>query len=77
MKEKIKDVVVRAFKTFCQATIAYLAATFGSQLAGVDVFNADAMKNVIISLIIGALSAGLSATWNGVIQPILSNKKEI
>ena len=75
MKEKINDVATRAFKTFWQAMIAYLAATFGSQLAGVDVFDASAMKNVLISLLIGALSAGLSAAWNGVIQPLLDKAK--
>lgn len=75
MKEKINDVATRAFKTFWQAMIAYLAATFGSQLAGVDVFDANAMKNLLISLLIGALSAGLSAAWNGVIQPLLDKAK--
>lgn len=75
MKEKIKDISIRALKTFWQATIGYLAATFGTQLAGVDVFNADAMKNIFISLLVGALSAGLSASWNGVIKPILDSTK--
>ena len=75
MKEKLKDVATRAFKTFWQAMIAYLVATFGTQLAGVDVFDASALKNVLISLLIGALSAGISAAWNGVIQPLLDRTK--
>ena len=75
MKEKIKDVTIRAFKTFWQATIAYLVATFGSQFAGVDVFDIDALKNIFISLLIGSISAGLSAAWNGVIQPLLYKAK--
>ena len=75
MKEKLKDIATRAFKTFWQAMIAYLAATFGSQLAGVDVFDASAMKNVLISLLIGALSAGLSASLNCLIQPLLDKAK--
>ncbi|MBQ4510678.1 MAG: hypothetical protein II984_08140 [Clostridia bacterium] len=75
MKEKLKDVATRAFKTFWQAMIAYLIATFGTQLAGVDVFDASALKNVFISLLIGALSAGISAAWNGVIQPLLDRTK--
>lgn len=77
MKEKIKDVAIRALKTFWQAAIAYFVATFGSQLAGVDVFDVNALKNIIIGLIVGAISAGLSAAWNGVIQPILNNAKAI
>ena len=75
MKEKLKDVATRAFKTFWQATVAYFIATFSTQLAGVDAFDIDALKNAFIGLLIGALSAGLSAAWNGVISPLLDKAK--
>ena len=75
MKNKVKDVLIRAGKTFWQAAAAYLAATFGTQLAGIDVFNAEALGNVAIGLAVGALAAGLSATWNGVIAPGLDKLK--
>lgn len=69
-----KDIAIRALKTFWQASIAYLVATFGTQMAGVDVFDLEAMKGVIGGLLIGALAAGISASWNGVCQPMLDRR---
>ena len=70
-----KDVTVRALKTFWQSAIAYLVATFGTQMAGVDVFDLEALKSVLGGLLIGALAAGISASWNGVVQPKLDRLK--
>jgi hypothetical protein len=67
-----KDVTIRAAKTFWQSGIAYIVATISTQMAGVDVFDAHALKSVIGSLLIGALAAGISAAWNGVAQPVLN-----
>lgn len=64
-----QDVVIRALKTFWQSAIAYLVATIGTQ--GVDLFERD----MIGGLLIGALAAGLSASWNGVVQPKLNKLK--
>lgn len=75
MNPKVKDVLIRALKTFWQAVIAYFATSFGTQIAGIDVFNFDALKNCAIGLIVGAVAAGLSASWNGVIQPALNKLK--
>lgn len=75
MKEKVKDVLIRAAKTFWQAVAAYLAATFGTQLAGVDLLDVHALGNVAVALGVGALAAGLSATWNGVVAPVLERLK--
>ena len=63
-----KDVAVRALKTFWQAAIAYLVATLST---GVDVFEGE----VIGGLLIGALAAGISASWNGAVQPVLDKLK--
>lgn len=71
----MNDVIVRALKTFWQSSIAYLVATIGTQMAGVDVFDLDALKGVIGGLLIGALSAGISASWNGAVQPLLEKYK--
>lgn len=65
----MNDVMMRAFKTFWQSVIAYLVATISTQ--GVDVFD----KGVIGGLLIGALAAGISASWNGVFQPMLDKLK--
>ena len=63
-----KDVLVRALKTFWQSAIAYLVASLSQ---GVDLFEGE----VIGGLIIGALAAGISASWNGVVQPRLNRLK--
>ena len=77
MKEfsKAKDILIRALKTFWQAVVAYLVTSFGTQIAGIEVFSFDALKNVAIGLLVGAIAAGLSAAWNGVIQPALDKFK--
>ena len=64
----MKDISARALKTFWQAAIAYLVATLST---GVDLFEGD----VIGGLLIGALAAGLSASWNGAVQPVLNKLK--
>ena len=70
-----KDIMVRAIKTFWQSSIAYLVATFSTQMAGVDVFDLEAMRSVVGGLLIGALAAGISASWNGAVQPMLNKLK--
>lgn len=65
----MNDVLVRALKTFIQASIAYLVATIGA----VDVFD----KGVAEGLLIGAIAAGISASWNGVVQPVLDKCKGV
>jgi hypothetical protein len=65
-----KDVAMRALKTFWQSGIAYIVATLSTQ--GVEVFERD---GVIYGLLIGALAAGISASWNGVAQPMLDKAK--
>ena len=63
-----KDVARRAVKTFWQAAIAYLVACLSQ---GVDLFEGE----VIGGLLIGALAAGISASWNGAVQPVLNRLK--
>ena len=65
-----KDVAMRALKTFWQSGIAYIVATLSTQ--GVEVFERE---GVICGLLIGALAAGISASWNGVVQPMLDKYK--
>ena len=63
-----KDIAIRALKTFWQSAIAYLVASLST---GVDLFEGE----VIGGLLIGALAAGMSASWNGVVQPKLDRLK--
>lgn len=64
----MKDVSIRALKTFWQAAVAYLVMSLGQ---GVDLFEGE----VIGGLLLGALAAGISASWNGAIQPVLNKLK--
>ena len=70
-----KDVAIRAMKTFWQSGIAYLVATFSTQMSRVDVFDIHDVQSVFGGLLVGALAAGLSASWNGVVQPMLDKCK--
>lgn len=63
-----KDVAIRAVKTFWQTAIAYIVMILGQ---GVDLFEGEAIGG----LLIGALAAGISASWNGAIQPVLNKLK--
>ena len=70
-----KDVAIRAMKTFWQSSSAYHLATFSTQMSGVDVLDLHDLQSMFGGLLIGALAAGLSASWNGVVQPILDKCK--
>ena len=63
-----KDIAIRALKTFWQASIAYLVASLSQ---GIDLFEGE----VIAGILIGALAAGISASWNGAVQPVLNKLK--
>ena len=63
-----KDIIVRALKTFWQSALAYLVASLSQ---GIDLFEIE----VIGGLLIGALAAGISASWNGAVQPVLNKLK--
>lgn len=58
-KKAIKDILIRALKTFIQAFISYLSidAFFG-------VTDLTTFKKIALSLLVGALAAGVSAVWN-------------
>lgn len=72
MSEKIKNVAERAIKTFIETAISYLIA----HLSGANFFGSDETKTVWIGLAISAGAAGLSATWNGVFQPLFKPSEE-
>ena len=74
MSEKTKDVLNRALKTFWQAALAYLLADVSVlQAALTDV---SAGKRVLLTLGVGAVAAGLSAVYNGLVKPLLEDRKE-
>lgn len=68
LDSKIKDVIIRALKTFWQSSLATLMITF-PEIIELIPLGWVAMKPVLVSAVIGALAAGLSAVYNGVIAP--------
>ena len=64
-KEKIKDIVARATKTFVQAFIGSFTidAFFG-------VTDTEAIKKIGLSMLVAAVAAGVSAVWNMVLDLI-------
>ena len=77
MREEVKDVAIRSAKTFWQGAVAYLLVAFGSQLGTIDIFSLEGLQKLGVSLLSGAVAAGLSAEWNGVIQPTLDKMKGV
>lgn len=74
MKESVKDVVTRALKTFWQAALASLAVTL-PQIVENLYSGWNVLKPILVSAGIGALAAGFSAAYNGVIKPIIVKLK--
>ncbi len=58
-KDKLKDIAIRALKTFVQA---FLSAISVDALVGVTDF--AVFKKVLVSVLIAAAAAGISAVWN-------------
>ena len=75
MNEQTKDVLIRAAKTFWQAALASVIAALGSGAIGIETFQDNTWIKVLVSIIIGAISSGLSAIYNGIIKPLLDKKK--
>lgn len=70
MKEKIKDIVIRALKTFLQGFLGALAIT----LPNTDLSDMTLLKSILI----GAVAGGISAVMNLVVNLINKNKvKEV
>ena len=74
MSDKIKDIAIRAGKTFWQTALASLLVTIPQIVENIGA-GWEALKPVLISAGIGALAAGLSAAYNGVVKPIVEKIK--
>ena len=61
-KAKLKDILVRATKTFIQAFLAVFT------LDGIVFTDVEAAKAMLISTTVAALAAGISAVWNLVVE---------
>ena len=63
-----KDVWVRSLKTFVQAAFSCLIAS----LSGVNFTTGTKNETFWVGLGLAACAAGLSAAWNGILQPIFT-----
>lgn len=62
-KQKLKDVTIRALKTFAQAFISAISV---DTLLGVT--DLDMLKKIGISMLIAGTAAGMSALWNSALK---------
>lgn len=72
----MKDWIVRALKTFVQATVAYFVANAALITQHVVEWNFSDWKGWALPLITGAISAGISAVWNVILEQIDKKKTE-
>ena len=66
MNEKQKDVLTRAWRTFWQAMLAYLLAD--ATLLQETLCGWSRGRHMLLTLFIGAVAAGLSAVYNGLLR---------
>jgi phage-related protein len=71
---KVRDIIIRAVKTFWQAALASLLVAI-PEIINLIPNGWDAIRPVLLSAGVGALAAGLSAVWNGVLAPVIEKLK--
>ena len=78
---KFKDVLIRALKTFWQATASYIIVNINvianAITADLEVGGFETLKSVGLSVGVGAIAAGLSALYNGVIRPLIVHETPV
>ncbi len=72
MNEHTKDILIRAGKTFWQAALAYLLADAAVLQQALTDWSTG--RQILLSLAVGAMAAGFSAVYNGVVRPRLEGK---
>ena len=72
----MKDWVIRASKTFVQATVAYFVANVALITQHVVEWDFSDWKGWLMPILVGALSAGISAVWNVILEQIDKKKTE-
>lgn len=78
-QEKFKDVLIRAVKTLWQAMLSYIIINIhviaDAITTDLEVGGFETLKSVGLSVAVGAIAAGLSALYNGVIKPFIMKTK--
>jgi len=71
MSERIKDICVRALKTFWQAALGYLLADAALLREALTI---PLERSLWATLLAGAAAAGFSALYNGFLKPAAEGK---
>lgn len=78
-QEKFKDVLIRALKTFWQSCLGYIIVNIhviaDAITTDLEVGGFETLKSVGLTVGVGAIAAGLSALYNGVIKPFIQKTK--
>lgn len=72
----MKDWIIRALKTFVQATVAYFVANIALITKHVVEWDFSDWKGWLLPIIVGAGSAGISAVWNVILESIDKKKTD-
>lgn len=72
----MRDWMIRAIKTFVQSTVAYFVANITMITSHVVNWDFADWKGWLLPVLIGALSAGISAVWNIILESLNSKKIE-
>lgn len=72
----MRDWMIRAIKTFVQSTVAYFVANITMITSHVVNWDFADWKGWALPLITGAISAGISAVWNVILEQIDKKKTE-
>ena len=72
----MKDWLIRALKTFVQATVAYFVANIALISQHVVDWDFSNWKGWLMPILVGAIASGISAVWNLILEQIDKKKTE-
>ena len=72
----MKDWVIRAIKTFVQATVAYFVANIAMIANHVVNWDFTDWKGWLLPILTGCVSAGIAAVWNIILEALNKTKIE-
>ena len=72
----MKDWIIRALKTFVQATVAYFIANIALISQHVVDWDFANWKGWLLPILVGSGSAGISAVWNIILEQLDKKKTD-
>lgn len=65
-----KEILQRALKTFWQSALAFVIMNFNEFIFSIKQWNSETLKNLALTIVLGATASGLSAIYNGILKPL-------